>query len=167
LIKRFFYSKLLRFFLVAGLNTAFGAAMYAFLVFVGLGYVWASLLGMIIGIMFNFQTYGGLVFGSRSPRLIFRFVGVYGIMYVANISGIYLLKHFIFDMCDFFSGMLEWLFEMMSNVITFEKIEDILAGLLLCIPIGLLGFVLNKNLVFKNASAPKNAPVPKSADKKK
>jgi putative flippase GtrA len=148
LIKRFLKSKLLRFFLVAGLNTAFGAAIYAFLVFIGLGYVLASLLGMIIGIIFNFQTYGGLVFGSRNPRLIFRFVGVYGIMYVANISGIYFLKRFVFDVCDFFSGLLQWLLGVMGNAVTFEKIEDILAGLLLCIPIGLLGFILNKNFVF-------------------
>ncbi|MDR1974812.1 MAG: GtrA family protein [Bacteroidales bacterium] len=157
-IKKIFKSKLLRFFLVAGLNTAFGAAVYSFLVFLGLGYVWASLLGMIIGIIFNFQTYGGLVFGSRSARLIFRFVGVYAIMYVTNISGISLLKYFVFEASDFFSGMLDWLNNMIGGgVMTFDKIEDTLAGLLLCIPIGILGFILNKNLVFKYAPQ-KNKP---------
>ncbi|MDR1739238.1 MAG: GtrA family protein [Bacteroidales bacterium] len=149
LIKKFFKNKLIRFFLVAGLNTAFGVVVYASLIFIGLSYVWASLLGMIIGILFNFQTYGGLVFGNRNIRLIFRFIGVYAIMYVSNVSGIYLLKHFIFDISYFFTSLLQWLDNLSGNVITFEKAEDILAGIILCIPIGLLGFVLNKNLVFK------------------
>jgi putative flippase GtrA len=145
LIKKFFKNKLVLFFLVAGLNTAFAIFVYAFLVFIGFSYVWASLLGMIIGILFNFQTYGGLVFGNRNIRLILRFIGVYAIMYITNVSGIYLLKNFVFDKNSY---LLQWLYDLMGNILTFEKVEDILAGILLCIPNGLLGFILNKKFVF-------------------
>ncbi|MDR0620216.1 MAG: GtrA family protein [Bacteroidales bacterium] len=144
MIKRFFKSKLLRFFLVAGLNTAFGVAVYAFLVFIGFSYVWASLLGMIIGIIFNFQTYGGIVFKNRDIRLIFRFVGVYGIMYLFNISGIWIFKRYII------SEDTLWLHELnaLLPLITMEKLKDLLGGLFICIPNGLLGFILNRNFVF-------------------
>ena len=57
--------KMIRFFMVAGLNTAFGYALFAFLIFIGLHYTVAALVGQIIGILFNFRTYGALVFKNK------------------------------------------------------------------------------------------------------
>lgn len=123
-ISKLFQKKLIRFFLVAGLNTAFGYAVYAFFLWIDLDYKLAALLGQIIGVLFNFKTYGLLVFKNKNNRLIFRFVMVYLITYLTNIGSIYLLKKY-------------------------AGLNDYTAALVMTVPIGLLGFVLNKFLVFE------------------
>jgi putative flippase GtrA len=80
--------QLVAFVLVGILNTAFGYAAFAVLLLAGLHYALAAALSTILGILFNFQTIGRLVFGSRDPSLIFRFVGVYGVVYVLNVGAL-------------------------------------------------------------------------------
>lgn len=116
--------KMIRFFMVAGLNTAFGYALFAFLIFIGLHYTVAALVGQIIGILFNFRTYGALVFKNKKLNLLPRFVMVYVIMYFCNIGGMTLLK----QQCG---------------------ANDYVASAVMCVPVGLLGFVLNKLFVFE------------------
>lgn len=116
-------SKVVRFLLVSGLNTVFGYGFFALLIFVGLAYPFALLIGTIAGILFNFTTIGGLVFNNHNNRLILKFFGVYGITYLCNLGGLALLKSF--------------------NTNTY------LSGAILLVPIGFLSFSLNKTFVFK------------------
>ena len=114
-----------RFLAVGVLNTLFGYGLFAALIFLGLHYSLAVLLATIGGVLFNFKTYGRLVFGSRDNRLLFRFVAVYGIVYAAHVS---LLKALLSTGLDPYAG-----------------------GALLVVPMAALAFVLMKRLVFNNA----------------
>ena len=121
---RLFDIKMIRFFLVAGLNTAFGYAVFAFFIFIGLHYTLAALFGQVIGILFNFRTYGVLVFHNKRFNLLPRFILIYVITYLCNIGSMYLLKYYL-------------------------DLNDYGASAIMCVPIGLLGFVLNKIFVFE------------------
>lgn len=113
----------LRFFLVAGLNTFFGYGAFALLIYFGLHYTLAVLISTVAGVLFNFKTYGLLVFNSKDNKLIFHFFGVYIVTYLCNVSGIALLAHLEFS--------------------------NYMAGMIMALPIGFLGFILNKKFVFK------------------
>lgn len=116
--------KLIRFFLVAGLNTAFGYCVYALFIFIGIPYWLAALLGQIISILFNFRTYGALVFKNNNLRLLPRFFVVYATTYFCNVGGMRFLKY-TFGMSDYYTAAI------------------------MLIPIGILGFVLSKLFVFE------------------
>lgn len=64
----------------------FGYGAYAVLVMAGQTYERALLYATILGVIFNFQTIGGLVFRNRDKGLIFRFFGVYLVTYLVNRS---------------------------------------------------------------------------------
>jgi len=117
-----FSAEFVRFVLVAILNTAFGYGLFAFFIWIGLHYTLATLLSTILGVLFNFKTYGVLVFKNKDNKRIIRFVLVYCFLYLCNIGGIALLKGF---------GM-----------------SSYLAGLVMIVPVGLLGYFLNKKFVY-------------------
>lgn len=119
--------KLIRFFLVSGLNTAFGYGLFALLIFIGLAYPWALLISTIAGILFNFKTIGIIVFNNHSNILIFKFLCVYGIAYLCNLGGLTLLRAF--------------------------EVNIYWSGAILLIPIGLLAFVLNRSFVYKTVTS--------------
>jgi putative flippase GtrA len=77
-------NQFLRFILVGGLNTAFGVGVYCLAIFLGIPYYIATLLSNVLGVCFNFVTTGNLVFRNNDPRLIFRFVGAYVVIYFVN-----------------------------------------------------------------------------------
>ena len=114
----------IKFILVGILNTIFGYSVFAFFIFVGLHYSLAVLLSTILGVLFNFKSTGILVFNSRDNKLIFRFVFVYIIIYILNVSGLWFLKNLGF-----------------SNMY--------INGGLLLIPLAILSFLLNKFFVFE------------------
>ena len=120
---KFLSRKLIVFFLVAGLNTLFGYGLFAGLIYIGLSYAIATLIAQVLGILFNFKTYGILVFKNSDNSRIFRFFGVYATTYIINISLMFLFRKL-------------W------------GLNDYEIGAILAIPIGLLGFVLNKRFVF-------------------
>jgi len=67
----------LRYLAVGGLNTAFGYFSYAAFVVVGAP-LWLAVAGStILAFLFNFFSYGGLVFGNTSYRLFPRFLAFY------------------------------------------------------------------------------------------
>jgi len=115
--------RFIKFLVVGVLNTAFGYSLFAFFLFIGLHYVLASLLGTIIGILFNFKTTGRLVFDSSDNTLISRFFGVYTFIYIFNII---MLR--LFEINGF--------------------VDMYINGLILLIPSAVVSFVLNKNFVF-------------------
>ena len=83
--------RFVRFLAVGGLNTAFGYTLFALLTWIGLPYPWAIGLGTIMGVLFNFQTTGRLVFGTANKHRLLRFVAAYAFMYVLNVSSVALL----------------------------------------------------------------------------
>jgi len=70
---------------VGVLNTAFGYAVFAALIFLGLHYALAFLFATCAGIVFNYFSNGWLVFQNTDLSRFPRFVAVYGIIYVSNL----------------------------------------------------------------------------------
>ena len=87
-IKRF-----VRFLIVGGLNTVVGYALFAGLVLAGLQPELALWIATVLGVIFNFMTTGSLVFRNRQKGRIFRFIGVYVVVYLMNAGALrYLLS---------------------------------------------------------------------------
>jgi len=76
----------IRFVAVGVLNTVFGYAVFALLVWAGLPASVALFISTIIGASFNFLTTGRLVFNNRDVRVIWRFMIVYGLVYLINLG---------------------------------------------------------------------------------
>lgn len=117
-------SPFVRFILVGLLNSAFGYGCFAAFLYFGLHYSVALLLATVVGVLFNFKSTGALVFGSHNNRLIFRFVGCYAIVYLANIAGI--------------------------KVFSSQGLAPYIGGAILIVPMAALAFVLNKRFVFNH-----------------
>lgn len=80
-----------RFLVVGVFNTGFSYAVYAVLLWVGLNFVLANLGAVLLGILFSFRTQGRFVFMNTDKRLIFRFAGCWGAIFLVNIGLIALL----------------------------------------------------------------------------
>lgn len=113
------------FLFVGVLNTLVGYLLYVFFVWVGCNYIFAPLFSTILGVLFNFKTIGVIVFKSHNNRLLGKFFGVYGMVYVCNVLGLKCLDKV---------GV--------TNMY--------IAGAILVLPLALLGFGLNKKWVFKS-----------------
>jgi putative flippase GtrA len=77
--------QIVRFLAVGVLNTAFGYIVFAAGILAGLPSGIALAIAMVIGVIFNFFTLGRLVFDSRDPTRLPRFVGVYALTYIVNL----------------------------------------------------------------------------------
>ncbi|HEY3172096.1 MAG TPA: GtrA family protein [Thermoanaerobaculia bacterium] len=117
--------RFLRFLLVAALNTVFGYSLFASLILLGIHYPLAAAIGTVIGILFNFQTTGRLVFERHDLSLILRFFAVYGISYVVGV------------------GLLRWA--------DHHGISVLVAAAVLAIPMGFFSYTLQRLLVFRRA----------------
>lgn len=62
-------NKFVRFVFVGGLNTAFGFGLYCLLIWMGLSYIWATLISHTLGVLFNFITTGRIVFDNSDNSL--------------------------------------------------------------------------------------------------
>ncbi len=122
-IRQLLQKQFVRFLFVGGLNTLVGYSLFAVLIFVGLHYTIAAFIGTVLGVLFNFKTTGKFVFDSHDNRLLWKFFGVYGLMYLLNIIGLYFLDILI------------------KNIY--------ISGAVLIFPMALVGFVLNKRFVFR------------------
>ncbi len=111
------------FIFVGIINTIFGYSIYALLIFLGLNYILAVLFATVLGVLFNFKTISKYVFESNDKNLIFKFVGVYFVVFVVNVLLIKIFKLF--------------------------NINDYLAGLVCILPVAILSFILNKFFVYK------------------
>lgn len=125
-----FTPQFIRFILTAILNTAFGLFInYVFLyIFEHLlklnhAYVVSNFLATIVSILFNFKTYGILVFKNKNNKLLFRFLMVTSFTYLLNIGGIALLEYF-------------------------GSHNNYLNLTLMAIPVGILNYILNKHFVY-------------------
>lgn len=115
-------SRLLSYFLTGAVNTVFAYVVFSLLTFLGLGYPLASLFSTVVGVFFNFKTIGTWVFKNCNPTLLGRFVCVYTVVYAANLVGLRTLLVF--------------------------GLSSYAAAAVLAVPIGLLGFFLDKKFVF-------------------
>jgi putative flippase GtrA len=115
------------FLFVGGINTLFGYAVFAALSFSGLAYPIALFLSTVAGVLFNFKTTGTLVFSNRNNRLLLRFIGVYSVVYLINVSA-------------------------MKALVGGLHLSVYLAYALLILPMAVLSFVLSKKFVFVEAS---------------
>jgi putative flippase GtrA len=120
--------KFIKFLFVGGLNTIFGYLIYSFFLFIGLNYVLATLLATIAGVLFNFKTTGVLVFKINDNKLLWKFFGVYAVVYALNIFFLSIFNHL--------------------------NINLYIAGFILLLPMALVSFYLMKRFVFgeKNVS---------------
>lgn len=116
----------IRFLFVGGVNTLFGYSCFAFFIFIGVHYSLAVLFSTICGVIFNFKTTGIIVFKNKSNKLIFRFVAVYGIVYLINVSFL--------------------------KILITNNINTYLAGALLILPMAVITFFLQKKIVFTKVS---------------
>ena len=74
----------LRFVLTGLLNTGFGYASYAALVLTGMPLWLAVGAATLLAILFNFYSYGGLVFGKTQKRYMPAFLAFYAALGLAN-----------------------------------------------------------------------------------
>lgn len=114
--------QLLRFLFVGALNTAVGYALFALFVWLGLTYPVAIALATVLGVAFNFQSTGRLVFGHAPFSRLLRFVGVYVIVYAINVGAVALL--------------IRW------------GATPYGANALVVLPLALIAFILQRRLVF-------------------
>ena len=83
--------QILAYIIVGFINTAFGYGLFCLFIFCSIRYQLAVMFATIIGVLFNFNTIGKLVFKNKNNFLIFRFIMVYSIQYFINISLIKLI----------------------------------------------------------------------------
>ncbi|MEH2238945.1 GtrA family protein [Nostoc sp.] len=114
--------RFIRFLIVGVINTFFGYSLFALLLLLNLRYEIASLVSILCGVFFNFKTIGVIVFKNKNNTLVFKFIGVYAIIYLMQI---FLLKQLIA-----------------------YKINLFLAGALILLPLALVSYTLNKIFVF-------------------
>lgn len=78
-------SRLIKFLSVGVLNTVFGYAVYAILIFVNVPYLAALFAATVVGVVFNYFSFGRMVFHGRGGWFAFgKFVITYSVVYVAN-----------------------------------------------------------------------------------
>lgn len=77
--------RIVKFFGVGALNTLFGYGVYAGLVFINLPYLIALLIATLAGVIFNYFSFGRMVFKARGGWLVFgKFIVAYAVVYVIN-----------------------------------------------------------------------------------
>lgn len=74
------------FILVGLLNTLIGYLLFSLFIYLEFPYALAVLLATVLGVLFNFQTTGRLVFKNRESQLLLKFVLIYALLYFINIS---------------------------------------------------------------------------------
>ncbi len=77
--------QIIRFVFTGALNTLFGFAIYALLVHAGMVPAVALLIATVLGVLFNFVSFGALTFRRLEMRRLPRFLVVYSAIYLFNL----------------------------------------------------------------------------------
>jgi len=112
-----FDQQILKFLMVGLINTLFGYTVYAFFVFFGFPYLTALLISTFAGIIFNYYSFGRLVFNASGSFLVWmKFIITYIIVYGINAfllsvltDGGYLNAYFAQGVCLLPSVLISWL----------------------------------------------------------
>jgi putative flippase GtrA len=75
-----------RFIFFGILNTVFYYVVYSFFLYLNFNYKIAVLFATILGILFNFKTFGKFVFDTHDNKLIYRFILSYGMLLLINLG---------------------------------------------------------------------------------
>ena len=91
--------RIIKFLSVGVLNTVFGYAVYAILIFVNVPYLIALFVSTVAGVVFNYFSFGRMVFHGYGGWFVFgKFVISYGVMYLVNAALLRTLtKDFLFS----------------------------------------------------------------------
>lgn len=116
--------KFIKFLFVGFLNTLFGYSMYALFVSIQPSQATALLISYTLGVFWNFNTTGRLVFKNSKKSLILKFFCVYVFTYFVNLSGLNWLK-----------GL---------------GLGKYVSQAILVLPVAILSFIIFKYLVFKS-----------------
>lgn len=108
------------------MNTALNYAVYALLLFAGVGYVLAVTFSFAIGLVINFKTNARFVFDDKSNRRFLLYVLTWLALYYANVQSI------------------GWMVG--------RGIDSYLAGALMIPPIALAAYLAFKYVVFRKAA---------------
>lgn len=111
-----------KFLFVGVINTLFYYLIYSALIFFGLNYVVSVVSATVVGVIFNFFTFGKYVFSNTMKSLIYRFILVYLVLMGINLIFIKLF------------------FQIINNYY--------IAGFLAIFPYAIFSYVLNKRFVF-------------------
>lgn len=76
--------RFVKFLAVGVLNTAFGFAAYAVLLWLGLAPQPALAASYVLGVLWNYATHARLVFGARGYRRLPRYAAAYTLLYGLN-----------------------------------------------------------------------------------
>ena len=117
--------RLYKYIAVGGVNTAFGYSVFSIFLFFGFHYSVAVLIATIVGVLFNFQSYGRLIFQDSSWNFLGKFIFVYVFIYIANLTLLLIFNLFV------------------SNLY--------ISGLMVMPIIAYLGYFLNKRYVWKKS----------------
>ncbi len=96
-LKTFWQQPFFRFLFVGGLNTLFGYLVLALLLFLKVNLPLAIFFGMVIGIIFNFFTTGKVVFQSFTRWQFIKFIFIYLMIYLTNVTMIKIVQHHQFN----------------------------------------------------------------------
>ena len=78
--------QIIKFILTGIINTIFGYSVYAGLIFIKIPYFFALLIATIFGVIFNYFSFGKLVFSQKSNWWVFiKFITAYTIIYLNNV----------------------------------------------------------------------------------
>lgn len=114
--------KVIKFIIVGFVNTIFSITIYSLLVFFGLNIWLVTLLQLALSIIFNFLTFGHIVFGNGSIHSFFKFIIVCVIQYFVFTLGVMFL--------------------------TYCLIGKYISGVIMVVPVAILSYYLNNKLVF-------------------
>ena len=81
--------KFILFLCVGLLNTLFGYSIFAFFLWIGLHFTISALISTIAGILFNFTTFGRIVFKNNSYSNLPKFVFIYALNYFLGVGVLY------------------------------------------------------------------------------
>ena len=81
--------KFILFLCVGLLNTLFGYSIFAFFLRIGVHFTISALISTIAGILFNFTTFGRIVFKNKSYSNIPKFVFIYALNYFLGVGVLY------------------------------------------------------------------------------
>jgi putative flippase GtrA len=115
--------QLIKFIFVGVVNTIVGYCFYALFIFLGFDYTYALGIATVLGVIFNFQTIGRLVFKHNNKKLIFKFLLVYVVVFGVNLL---LIKGLV------------WF-----------GLNEYIGGAIAILPASAFSFILNKYFVFK------------------
>lgn len=88
---------LLRYLLVGSLNTAVGYGVYCLMLAAGLNFAGASLFSLVFGVVLSFFTLGRYVFLSQLRGRFAKFLLVWAVLYIFNVTVIAIVIRFGFD----------------------------------------------------------------------